>query len=684
METIAIDFEFFNSNEKEMTVIAAVLSSRELGEIKYNLLDSEGLADFKEMMQMLRGNCAVFLAYAVNAEARALLSIGIDPLNYRWIDLYVEFRMLCNSNNRWNYGNYIPKTGGNGYSTPPNPLQTEEEKEQDFEDHSETPKNLINAVYKLLKVRLDQEEKDTMRELILSKDLVKIHASMDSILDYCASDTRYLRALDLSIQREYEKEGIGDFRNDQQQRGRYSVCTAYCEYIGIPINMPLLHKIIDKTPEILQSHKETVNAYFNFFIPDIQRPPITRKNGSVFHYKLTPAHKDMAAYQNYVASLNIPNFPKTKTGKYKLDKDTLEEFGYWGGLEELWKYNKTESSLKWFNKENGNGFFENLGSDDRVRPYYGIFGTQTGRNAAKAKTFPLAMSSWLRAIIQPPKDLYIIGADFSQQEVYVAAILSGDENLLKAYLSGDVYLAFAKQAGLVPEYATKSSHKFERDLCKGTVLGLQFGMGPIKLKYKLILDSGSKPEDFKEVAERTITEEQQWRCDAFNLIARKYSKEEIYFDKYWHEKTSELITAHKTVFSRYWQWVYEVTNEYKSGTPLSSNDGWVLFCDNPSIPSVRNFLVQGNAASITRRAIVLMVEHGLQVMCGLHDAVYVITDTPLGTETIMNGLMLQATQEILKERCTNIRIDFKVIDHNTVWVEDKGKKDWEKLKGFLI
>jgi len=473
-ETVAIDFEYNNSQEKDMNVVAAVICDSS-GHLAFNLWDSEQLENFKRYMSELLHQNIIILSYAAMAEARALLSLGIDPMRYRWVDLYVEFRMLCNSNDRWNYGNYIPKTGGIGYSTPPPPNQTDEEKKHDHQDHSECPKNLLNAVFKLLGVRLDAEEKDAMRDLILSKDTDAINARMEEILNYCASDTKYLRALDIAIQREFQKEGLDDFRDDQLSRGRYAVATAYCERLGMPINSVLLSKIVEKTNDILQVGKDEVNAFFNFFIPDVQKPPIIRKNGKIFTYKPTPAHKDMDAYQKYVESLKIPNFPKTKTGKYKFDKETLQEWGskhrYSEGLDYLLRYNITESSLKWFNKENGDGFFARMGQDACVRPYFGVFGTQTGRNAAKAKTFPLAMSSWLRAIVQPKEGEYIVTADFSQQEVYVAAILSGDRNLLLAYLSGDVYLAFAKQAGLVPSDATKVSHKAERDLCKSTVLG---------------------------------------------------------------------------------------------------------------------------------------------------------------------------------------------------------------------
>ena len=46
----------------------------------------------------------------------------------------------------------------------------------------------------------------------------------------------------------------------------------------------------------------------------------------------------------------------------------------------------------------------------------------------------------------------------------------------KAYESGDPYIAFAIQAGLAPEGATKESHKNIRNRCKSAVLGTNYGM----------------------------------------------------------------------------------------------------------------------------------------------------------------------------------------------------------------
>ncbi len=649
---IAFDTEFYNSNEEKLRPVAAVHYDGGGAYCMYNLyskLDCAKLEDYLLKLNQRKdiGNCTL-ISYAVAAEARTLLALGIDPLQFQWIDLYAEFCMLCNSNNKYKYGAYVDKSGQEGFSRPPKEGEDVDESEDDM---SHTPKNLINAVYKLLGVNLDSVRKNEMRDLILSKNDSNIQSRMEEILEYCASDTRYLLQLDDSIQAALTAEGLQDFRKDQLERGRYAVCMGICENTGLPIDTEMLDRVIEKTPLILEEHRKIVNESFNFFLPETQKPPKTFKNGKVMEYKPTPAKKDMNAYQNYVESLNIDGFPKTEMGKYKSDKDTLEAWGYWGGLESLWKYNKVEASLKWFNRGNKEGFFQRMGSDRRVRPYFGIFGTQTGRNAAKAKTFPLAMSSWLRAIIRPPEGSYIIACDFSQQEVYVAAILSKDANLLKAYQSGDVYLEFAKMAGLVPADATKSSHKHERNLCKSTVLGLQFGMGKDKLKTKLILDSGDKKPD----------------------------------QDYWNDKTEELIRAHKTTFATYWQWVKEITYDYKDRNPLVTNDGFVLFCDNDRITSVRNFPVQGNGASITRRAVVRAAEAGLTVLCSLHDALYLESKEPDKHSQALESIMIQATCDVLgmKIQDCDIRIDTKVISHEETWVEEKGAEDWNKIKKYL-
>ena len=57
--------------------------------------------------------------------------------------------------------------------------------------------------------------------------------------------------------------------------------------------------------------------------------------------------------------------------------------------------------------------------------------------------------------------------------------------MMDAYLSGDPYLAFAKQAGAVPAHATKHTHHAKREQFKACVLAVQYGMGPDALAARI-------------------------------------------------------------------------------------------------------------------------------------------------------------------------------------------------------
>ena len=88
-------------------------------------------------------------------------------------------------------------------------------------------------------------------------------------------------------------------------------------------------------------------------------------------------------------------------------------------------------------------------------------------------------------MIKPAESWGIAYIDWSQQEFGIAAALSGDEAMMRAYASGDPYLEFAKLAGAVPADATKKSHPDERKLFKATVLAVQYGMGAEALAERI-------------------------------------------------------------------------------------------------------------------------------------------------------------------------------------------------------
>ena len=104
------------------------------------------------------------------------------------------------------------------------------------------------------------------------------------------------------------------------------------------------------------------------------------------------------------------------------------------------------------------------------------FRSKTGRNQPSNTRSIFGPSVWIRGLIKPAEGRAIAYVDWSAQEIAIAGALSGDLLLWKAYESGDPYIAFAKQAGLVPADATKKSHSLERAVCKILFLGIGYGM----------------------------------------------------------------------------------------------------------------------------------------------------------------------------------------------------------------
>ena len=78
----------------------------------------------------------------------------------------------------------------------------------------------------------------------------------------------------------------------------------------------------------------------------------------------------------------------------------------------------------------------------------------------------------------------LIHRDFCQQEVRIAAVVSGDMALLEACESGDVYLGIARQLGFISESMSAPELKAVRGLFKTVVLGIQYGLGARSLAVR--------------------------------------------------------------------------------------------------------------------------------------------------------------------------------------------------------
>jgi DNA polymerase-1 len=116
--------------------------------------------------------------------------------------------------------------------------------------------------------------------------------------------------------------------------------------------------------------------------------------------------------------------------------------------------------------------------DERNNRLYGSFSlgeTATGRMTSRNPNLQNMPRQGFRDVFIARDGYVLIGADYSQQELRVAALISGDRALLKIYKDGgDVHMTTAAALLKIPlEEVTKQ----QRQLAKAVAFGLLYGQG---------------------------------------------------------------------------------------------------------------------------------------------------------------------------------------------------------------
>jgi len=277
-----------------------------------------------------------------------------------------------------------------------------------------------------------------------------------------------------------------------------------------------------------------------------------------------------------------------------------------------------------------------IGRDGRNRAMLGPFGTRTGRNAPSNSKFIFGPSVWIRSLIKPPPGHGLAYLDFSAQEFGIAAALSGDENMIAAYLSGDPYLAFGKQGGILPPDAQRKDYGAEREMLKACILGLQYGMGEFTLAH---------------------------RIDRSPLVARS------------------LIQVHQETYRQFWKWIEHQVDMAMLTNVIRSVFGWTQHVNakNCNPRSFLNFPMQANGAEMLRLACGLATEAAIEVVAPVHDALMILTPPERLEADIerTRRCMAEASRVVLGG--FEIRVDAKVIRWPDRYFDPRGRVMWERV-----
>jgi DNA polymerase-1 len=295
---------------------------------------------------------------------------------------------------------------------------------------------------------INAEEKDAMRDLILTAGPWS-ESQREGILGYCESDVIALGDLLTAMLPKIDWPRA-------LLRGQYMQAVSRIQANGVPLDMHTLGKLMAQWDSIQDQ-----------LIADMDQ------DYGVYDGRTFKADQ----WERYLTGQGIP-WARLDSGRLDMRDATFKDMARaYPQVAPMRELRVSLAALRLSGLQ--------VGDDGRNRCLLSPFRARTGRNQPSSSRFIFGPSVWMRGLIQPRPGWGLAYLDWSQQEFGIAAALSGDAAMKAAYTSGDPYLAFAKQAGAVPQDATKQTHKAEREQFKACVLAVQYGMGEVSLSIRI-------------------------------------------------------------------------------------------------------------------------------------------------------------------------------------------------------
>ncbi len=442
---------------------------------------------------------------------------------------------------------------------------------------------------------IDDVEKKEMRDLVMTGG-PWCDDQRTAILDYCQTDVDALaRLLPLmSPKIDIDRALI---------RGSCMGAVAVMERRGVPLDTGTLNLLVTHHAGLKLKIIEKLDHHRIF-------------DGSTFKHD---------RFARFLAEKRIP-WPMLGTGKLALDEDTFDRMSKTNALiapiHELRNY---LSQLRLADLA--------VGHDGRNRTMLSAFRAKTARNQPSTSKFIFGPSKWIRSLIKPGPGRALAYVDWSQQEYGIGAALSQDPAMMHDYESGDPYLAFGVQAGLIPHDGTKATHKTERELCKACILSIQYGQG----------DEGLAARIGKSVA---------------------------------HAR--ELLRLHREAYPVFWAWSDVAIDHAMLRGFLYTRFGWRIHVGADANPrSLRNFPCQANGSEMMRIAAVLAVRRRIDICAPVHDAFLIESARGSIDEAVeaMKQTMSDASAIVLDG--FRLRTDAAVISYPDRFCDERGREMWE-------
>jgi hypothetical protein len=445
--------------------------------------------------------------------------------------------------------------------------------------------------------------KEAMRALVLRGGPWSTD-EQGAILDYCQEDVEALKQLlpEMLSHLDLPRALL---------RGRYMAAAAAIEHNGTPIDVEMLELLRHFWTDIQDQLIADIDVDYNVY------------DGRSFK---------VDRFTRWLVMNKIP-WPLLESGNLALDDETFRhQARAYPAVSPLRELRSSLSDLRLNDLA--------VGKDGRNRTILSAFRSRTGRNQPSNTRYIFGPSVWLRGLIKPSPGHGVAYIDWKQQEFGIAAALSRDRAMQAAYLSGDPYLAFAKQARAVPADATSETHGPQRELFKQCVLAVQYGMEKQSLALR--------------IAQSTIF-------------------------------AQDLLRAHHETYRRFWAWSDAAVDTAMLRGGLHTVFGWHIHVgENANSRSLRNFPMQANGAEMLRIACCLATERGIEVSAPVHDAVLICAPLERLDADIaaMRLAMAEASRAVLEG--FELGTEVKHVRYPNRYMDKRGQQMWERVCSLVL
>ena len=710
-------------------VSLAITSEKET--ITFWLLDEKEKRNAISYLSMIQSDKGTLVGYAVElAEARCVFALGLNPIDFKWQDLMLDWRWLKNGDDRYNYGSVI-----SGLKLIPEiklstaPIARTSKKASKVEKEEAAAQNARNAgrlgfnstasaggglldalVFFgcMTQAELTEESgfKNIMRNHIIAGQ--GLEGYKDRIIAYNLQDIKKMPELDIAIKKEMRKV-LGYDRAVIINQSNLTLCSgvdwdggeeslscdlgdwaAQCAFYnskGLPLNKNRIDKIRQHAQLILNTSKAEFNSQWGWERYTLTSDLIDLPSRIE---KTSPTPDDMSDEE--LISFWRKRVRRKAYPYYKEDwVETTSQFEDWAS-----KYAE-DNRIKWSLTESGRlsadrEYLESLTDGSEICPIKGYL--RQSKEIDSINGLKDGGKLWTKIgedyIHRPAVDPY--STQTARNGQGASRFLYSAPHWMRTFIEPEkgyclIDLDFASQEIFIGGALSK-----DRNLLDSYTVGDPYWRyaqltGAIPMSLGVPTEEERSQEPFAPYKAIRGQYKGIFLGIGFGLgavnLARHISKQTG--EELEREDGQRFIDEYREAYPEYTAYREALKDFYfDSKRSVYLLDGWRMGNNNPTPNSVLNLPVQGTAGVILRKSCARLDAAGYDIRATMHDAItiYALEANAMEVAADCSKIMAEAATEVLGIEGMRIG-NPEIVRNGEIWIHGRGKKDWEKFKKYL-